>query len=473
MKLLGREEVKQLDSKALTKGLALADLIQQVGASLAEQLEALIPINQKVLVVMGPGHNGDDAAVVATRLKEKGHQVQGLTLNGQASDFFPATAPLLTDWKSSDENFDQFDVIIDGLLGTGFAGGLKGDHLHLIEKINRASCLRVAIDIPTGVDCDTGKVGSEALQADYTLTVATPKRGLYLLPGRKYCGVIRVAEVVPLQEGLKKVSPLVHSLPKFDSFKRRPSYDTNKYSRGEVAVFLSADFPGAALMVAMAAQNAGAGYVKVHCPQSLLVSCQLQYPQLVFSPYKDADDMQTIFARETAQCVVLGSGWKPSSIDGDLTFQVDTSYILDGGFLNSQALRHQNISKAQNIVITPHWGELKRLDFLPGPTKWDKVSEFRQQFSGVIVAKGYDTLVAQTGQPVWLTTWNSPSLATAGSGDILCGIIAAFASLGGLPLIEAVGRAVDTHRRLAENFPVVITPSGMLEQLSKILNARA
>ncbi len=469
MELLSSEEVRSLDKQVLGSGVALDDLINAVGKALFQSLERLIEPKQKILGLLGPGHNGDDAAVVCRLLAE----------NNFGVDLFEAgeTKRSATEWPPGivvvdsldGRNFHEYDWVIDGLYGTGLCRPLPSELVEWLDKINGASCGRVAIDIPTGVQCDSGDIYPGAFMADVTLTVAAPKRGLYLLPGRGFCGDIQVVDVPSLQNFIKRENIATQALPSYDFSVLSPTMTDSKYSRGKVAVVLSEDFPGAGLMVALAAQGAGAGYVKVHCPQSLLKECQIRYPHLVFSPYDSRSSLLGLLENEKAQSLVLGSGWHQESIDFSFPLNEDTHYIFDGGCLQDEFLLSEELRDRSNFVITPHWGELKRLSFLDGENKWEKTQSFISQSAGLVVAKGYDTLIAQQKHTTLLATWNSPTLATAGSGDILCGIIAAFSARDRDARL-ASAMAVDVHRKLAQNHPVTISPTTMIARLAEVLN---
>lgn len=468
MKLLSREEVKKIDQQVVHSGQPQAALIETVGAKLSQWLHPKIASENKVLVLMGPGHNGDDAAVVHRRLRHHVQQLVGLRIGDSNSSFLHSEEQLYDLDNYSSLNFDDFDWIIDGLFGTGLTRELSPEIQDLIDDINMSSATKVAIDIPTGLDCNTGEIHGIALQADHTLTIAAPKRGLYLLPGRDFCGEIHCLEVNALNQVVNLKEIATHSLPRFDYIGLRPLRRHHKYNRGQVSVTMSEDFPGASLMVAYSAQHAGAGYVQVYAPAHLLNQLQIQHPTLVFIAYKSQSDLGHSIQHDKSQSVVLGSGWKQFPEDFKWSYLEEKTIVLDGGSLSPQIFQATQ-KFAHRCVMTPHSGELRRIMGDAPDCKWDLVQALLKKWEGVVVAKGHDTIIGQGANRRWITTWNSSSLATAGSGDILAGIVAAFLAQG-FPPQQAACLAVDAHRRLASHHPVCISPSTLLARIEDVLN---
>jgi hydroxyethylthiazole kinase-like uncharacterized protein yjeF len=392
----------------------------------------------------------------------------GLRLGPKNSAFLHSEERLYTLETDHQLPLHDFHWIIDGLFGSGLTRPLDGPVQELLQKVNASPAQRIAVDVPSGVDINNGRVLGEAFRADHTLTIAAPKRGLYLLPGREYCGEIHCIQVDSLSQAIQARPCGTHALPHFVFRDLRPRRDHHKYSRGVVSVAMSEAYPGAALLSAMAAQQAGAGYVQVWCPLNKLSALQIQYPFLVFHPYENEQDLSRSLVEDQSQSCVVGPGWKDFPDAIELPEHSDKKYVLDGGFLQPKTLRVTR-SLAKQMVITPHQGELRRL--LPGESssRWDQVDTLLRQWDGVIVAKGYDTIIGQGSNRRWITTWNSPTLATAGSGDILTGIIAAFMAQDFSPQ-QAACLAVDAHRRLPLYHPVCLSPQGMLQRIEAVLN---
>lgn len=467
MKLLSREEVGKIDQKAVKSGQPQTALIEMVGARLSQWLHPKIARDHKVLVLMGPGNNGDDAAVVHRRLRHHVEHLVGLRIGKQNSIFLHSEETLYTLENYNKLNLKQFDWVIDGMFGTGLNRPLSEPVNNLIKKINQTLAKKVAIDIPTGVDANTGEIHGEAFQADHTLTIAAPKRGLFLLPGRDFCGDVQVIEVEILNQMLNNVEVKTTALPHYNFLGLRPTRSQNKYSRGHVAVAMSNDFPGAALMVAFAAQKSGAGYVEVFCPEEKLSFLQIQHPFLVFTGYKDSEDLSK---KMEGDCLVIGAGWKEFPENFSFPDNGKRTFVLDGGFLTPSIFKKTK-GFASRCVLTPHGGELHRLqgDFKGG--KWERVDHLLSKWDGTIIAKGYDTIVGQGKNQRWLTTWNSRTLATAGTGDILAGLTAAFLAQG-FPPPQASCLAVDAHRRLAARNKVSVSPQTLLNRIELVLNSK-
>ncbi len=468
MKLLSREDVQKMDQKVIALGQPQAALIETVGAKLSQWLHPKISQDSRVLVLMGPGHNGDDAAVVHRRLKNHVRQLDGLVIGSTQSSFLHSEEKLynLDNYQALD--FSQFNWIIDGLFGTGLSRPLDLPIQNLLQRINDCDATRVAIDLPSGLDANTGSVYGAAFQADHTLTIASPKRGLYLLPGRNCAGEIHVIEVTALNQALESEETTTHALPHFDFIRLQPKPEQHKYSRGKLTVAMSPDFPGASLMVALAAQKSGAGYVQVLCPRAMLESLQMNQPYLVFSGYDNVDHLCQMLAEDDSQAVVIGAGWKDIPNDFAWTSKNSRSWVFDGGFLTPELLKKTR-NFASQCVLTPHTGELKRLLNDEPTGKWQQMEKLLEKWPGVLLAKGYDTIIAEGKSRRWITTWNSSSLATAGSGDILAGILGAFLAQDFAPQ-QAACLAVDAHRRLASHHPVCISPQTLINRIEGVLN---
>jgi hydroxyethylthiazole kinase-like uncharacterized protein yjeF len=240
----------------------------------------------------------------------------------------------------------------------------------------------------------------------------------------------------------------------------KPTREDNKYSRGVVAVAMSKDFPGAALTAAHAAQAVGAGYVKVFCPKEHLTICQVQHPDLVFISYESFEHLSELLESERLDSLVIGSGWK--SWPDSLQWVMGQPTVLDGGFLYEGTLKKVGGVSQEHVVLTPHQGELKKL--LGGET----LDTFLSTFKGTLLIKGYETDV-YTKDEVRKTDWNSPSLSTAGSGDVLAGLIARCLLLK-VSVAEACAFAVDIHRQAAQNLPTSCPPSALIASVQDLIN---
>lgn len=447
MKLFKRHEIYDIDQSVIGVTQSLKSVVTEVGIALGHWFLENVDISKKILILIGPGNNGKDGLALTDFLKSKSYDVT-------TSVSSPA--------------FSTYDVIVDCLFGIGLNKNIEGDFKNWIEESNRSHALKVAIDIPSGVNCDTGETFAPFFQADHTLAVAAHKQGFYLSPGLEACGEIHLIEVDSLKTAVATNPATCSSLNDFSFEAYQATSHDHKYTRGKVCVVLSEDFPGAALMAAHAAQKAGAGYVLVLCPESLLKTCQVQHPDLVFLGYKNSDELSYLVREEKYQTLVLGSGWTQIPNNFDLQPRNNAKLILDGGFLSSQLFPLLDKIDTSKIVLTPHLGELKRLTGLE-QSKWEMVQDLTKKFDGTIVAKGYDTIIQQKDLSV-ITTWNSPALATAGTGDILCGILGSFTAKEDQVFIAAQ-KAVHLHRLLAKKNPVSASPDFLLNQIEKIINS--
>jgi NAD(P)H-hydrate epimerase len=448
------------------RGVAGIDLMERAGAGVVRALERISP-EGPVAVVCGKGNNGGDGLVVARLLRDAGRPVEVYCvadpdeLAGDAAKNMarlPGRPPLRLEgsaWASEDargvpdasaESLGSFvaggAVIVDALLGTGFEGEPRGAVAEAIDAVNATGATVVSVDVPSGVDASTGLVAGAAVAARMTVTFHSGKPGLWIRPGKAHAGEVCVIDIgiprgAPGEASIGLIEPgVIERLP------RRQAAGT-KFVSGHVLVAGgSRGLTGAPAMAAMAAMRAGAGYVTACVPASLqAILASAATPELMSRGVADEDGALTLEAvpavleaSERGGALALGPGLGRSegAVDFALLLARDAkvAMVLDADGLNAHAGQLDKLAaRSAATVLTPHAGELGRLLSLQSSeidrARLEHVRAAARQASAVVVLKGDDTLIADSAGRVAISPGGSPALATAGTGDVLTGVVAA------------------------------------------------
>jgi ADP-dependent NAD(P)H-hydrate dehydratase / NAD(P)H-hydrate epimerase len=423
--LLTTEETRR--AEAAHSG-SLDELMERAGTAVAELVLRSFP--GRVTVVAGRGKNGGDAKICARVLADAGRDVALVEGSG---------------------DLGTPDVIVDGLLGIGLEGAPREDVARMIDLINASGRPVVSIDVPSGVNASTGEVSGAAVHASVTVTFGAAKVGLAVAPGRIHAGAVTVA---PL--GLRPRDP-EHSLVPASVLLDVPAkqFDSTKYTAGSVLIVGGArGLTGAVMLASLAAYRADAGYVAVGSPESALPVLESALLEVVKHPLpedtsgrllpRSADGIMV--AAQKADVVAIGPGLGRS--DGTVELvrilleRLELPVVLDADAL----WELEPFARSAPTVITPHTGELARLlDTTSAGIdahRLDAVRRAASRFGSVVLLKGADTLVAAPREGVLVASYGSPTLATAGSGDVLTGIVAAFIAKGIEPQLAAAAAAV-------------------------------
>ena len=443
------QEMRDVDTWAIEEqGVPGDDLMLHAATALARVVERY---PDPVVIVAGKGNNGGDGEVAARLLREEGREV------------------VVQDPGSVD--LDGAGVVADCILGTGFSGEPREPVAGAIAAINACDATVVACDVPSGVDATTGEVGAEAVRADVTVTFHGSKIGLHVAPGAYCAGEVEVAEIgVPRGFPEPGVAGVI-SVRVLELYPRRVR-DGSKFQSGVVVVAGGASgMTGAPVMAARAAQRAGAGYVQVAVPEPAQQSVDARLLEAMTRALPHSDGAHTpdgiehlAKMAERAGAVVLGPGLGRS--EGAIAFArgaaaaLQTALLIDADGLNAFIGDLELLCNLESpIVLTPHEGELGRLLEKPkeeiAAHRLASAREAAKRSGAVVVLKGDDTLVAAPEGPVAISPGGTPALATAGTGDVLSGLIGALlakgmdafeaASLGVLAHVRAGFAAADRH----------------------------
>jgi NAD(P)H-hydrate epimerase len=432
------------------RGIPGLELMERAGQGLADAVTAMAP-DGPVAVVCGKGNNGGDGYVAARLLREAGLQVRTLAvapideLRGDAR----ANAERVEGVGTFDAaRLDGCAVAIDALLGTGFSGAPHGAVADAIGALNAAGLPVVAADVPSGVDAASGVVEGEAVRAAATATFAAAKPGLWIDPGKAHAGDVQVIDIgippgAPVDEpdvGLMDDDRLLALLSS-----RAAGW--TKFTSGHVLVAGgSRGLTGAPCLSAEAAQRAGAGYVTACVPASLETIFELRLLEAMTRGLPDEDGAHTaagvdavleLAARGGALVVGPGIGRSDGAFAfaRDLVARAEVAVVLDADGLNAHAGDLRALAgRRAPTVLTPHEGELARLldvDFdAVRARRLEHVRAAAAQSQAIVLLKGDDTLVAEPGGLVAVSPGATAALATAGTGDVLSGVIAAVLARG-------------------------------------------
>ena len=449
---LDAEEMRATDAWAIRdQGVPSLELMESAGRSLAEAA-AQTATSSRAAIVCGKGNNGGDGLVAARALRETGLEVDALLL--------AAPDELSEDSRANVDRFEgarQVDpeelseamrgagVVIDAVFGTGFAGSPRGPAVAAIEAINQIDAPVVAADIASGVNASTGEVEGAAVYADVTVTFHAPKLGHWISPGKEHTGELRVAPIgipdgAPVEPKAGLIGMRVLALAP-----ARASGST-KFSSGQVLIVGgSRGLTGAVSMAALAAIRAGAGYATVAVPADLEQVFEIKLTEVMSigcasrdGRLRPAASEQILGAAERAACVVLGSGMGREQgtqrLIQELTERIEAPLVIDADGLNAHAGRIEKLARRRApFVLTPHAGEMGRLlerdSEEIGAKRAESAREAAARSGGDRPAEGrrHDRhrRRAPRGQ-----RGLQPQLATAGTGDVLSGMIAALIARG-------------------------------------------
>ena len=444
--LLRVGQMAAADAQTIAGGVPGIELMETAGRAVADRAQALFE-GRPVTVLCGPGNNGGDGFVAARLLAERGVEVRLLLLGDRAR--LKGDAALAADrWTGPVEALDDTFgtepgmAVIDALFGAGLTRALDGAAAAVAERLNASEAEVLAVDIPSGVFGDTGAVPGAAVNAQECVTFCRRKPGHFLMPGAALCGAVRVADigipngVVAAQAPDTWVNSADLWWPDFPV----PGPDDHKYTRGHLVVWGNGEMPGAARMTAAGARRAGAGMVSIACRDADAGLFRAGAPGVLVRPLDDAAAYAD-FIQGRVKALIVGPGagtdgatrdrvlaalatGKPMVLDADgiSAFADDTAPLLAG--------------LHENCVMTPHEGEFARI-FAGEGDRLTRARRAAAECGAVVVLKGFDTVIAAPDGRCVINANGAPYLATAGTGDVLAGMIGGLMGQGMPPLVGA------------------------------------
>lgn len=427
------------------------DLMQAASSAVADYLKANYP-KDKVLVLCGPGNNGADGLVVAAKLREAGWPVEvrawPAAIDPSESRPYSDRDKAIKAWGEAvalaTPSLPNATHIIDGLFGAGLNKDLEGEVAALVAAINASAAQVVSIDMPSGIDGRTGAISGVAVKADATVTFFRAKAGHYLQPGRALTGHLEIADI-GLTPANVATPDQVAAINDPDCWRADlPSRDqaAHKYQRGRLWVLGGPWMTGAAALAAGAGLGAGAGLVGIAAPPSAVPSLRTRERALLIAEIDSPHAWRTCLSKFRPDTLVMGPGL------ADLPLQVDylnaglaavQSVVIDADALNAFAGRADELFKQlpERAVLTPHEGEFARLFPDLNGSRVDRALAAAKQANAIMVLKGPDTVIAAPDGRILINANATAALATAGTGDVLAGIIGAFLARGASAFVAA------------------------------------
>ncbi len=450
-----------------TLGIPSLDLMERAGLGLARAVEERAG-SGRVVVVCGTGNNGGDGSVAARLLREWGQEVDVLLVGDAERVSGDARINLERLGTAGTTPFtvarlEGAAVIVDALLGTGAAGAPRSPLAQVISAINDSHVPVISADVPSGVDASTGEIAGVAVWAEATVTFAQSKPGLHINPGKGHAGAVRTVDIgIPAGAPVEPTIGLLHDAALLATLPGRDASST-KFASGFVLVAGgSIGMTGAPCLVALGAMRAGAGYVTACVPASQQPIVAAHLLEVMTRALTEADGAHVpagaATVLELAQrggSLVVGPGLGRSvgalAFARTLTIEGPTPLVLDADGLAAFAGEPEALSgRVASTVLTPHEGELGRLLGVPSAQikaeRLASVSEAARRAGAVVVLKGDDSLIARPDGLVAVSPGATPALATAGTGDVLSGVIAALLAQGVKPFTAACA-GVRLHAR--------------------------
>ncbi len=462
------EQQRALDRWAIEQlGIPGIDLMELAGTGLADLVGGLAPTGV-VAIVCGKGNNGGDGFVAARVLRERGRDVRVLILSAPEELQGDALVNYERLRGAPPEPFSAgtltgASAVVDAILGTGFSGELREPAAGAIAAINAAGAagaVVIACDVPSGVDASTGEAGGVAVNAAATATFHAAKPGLWIAPGKGLAGDVVVVEIGipaggPSAPQIGLISPAVT-----DGIPRR-GRESTKFAAGSVLVCGgSIGLTGAPCLAAEAAMRAGAGYVTAFVPGSLNLVFEARLVEVMTVPLPDEGGALTpagasVVLERVARAGALALGPGLGRSDGavalarSLAATAELPLLLDADGLNAHRGRLTELAaRSAPTVLTPHAGELGRLLGLESAAvearRLHSALSAATEAGAIVVLKGDDTVVAAPDGRVAISAGSAPALATAGTGDVLSGVISAFLAKGMDPF-HAASAGVYVH----------------------------
>lgn len=498
--LFSLNEMQRADTLAMQSGISGLSLMEQAGNRVACKIEQICEGPSRLCILAGPGNNGGDAFVVAHLLSRRAYKIDTFELCLKAvqnSDKESDAKKMQEKWvkeggklhsiedlSALKESIDNSALIIDGVFGAGLSRNIEGPLKEIIEFLNQANTPVLAIDVPTGLNGDTGQIMGTALRADYTVSFHAPKQGHKLYPGKDLCGKLHIEDIGIPDRVTKAISPKqFENTPDLWKACLKPrASQSHKYHYGAVLVVAGEHtMKGASVLSSNAAIKAGAGLVTLALNKEEEGSVHLQsFAAIMHNVIPETSDEKgwaELFAEKKITGALIGPGASPSGETRQKCLALlkqDSLIVMDAGALTAFKDHREALIEAVSersptdpkVILTPHEGEFKKL--FPALDLSDKVNAAREaakETQAIVLIKGADTVIASPGGRVIINTNAPPTLATAGTGDVLAGIITALASNKDNPAFEAAAAGVYIHAECANQISLELVADDLVGQI--------
>jgi hydroxyethylthiazole kinase-like uncharacterized protein yjeF len=485
--LLTTAEMAEADRLAIAGGVPGITLMKNAGRAVADVACRAVEC-RRVVVVAGPGNNGGDGFVAARYLAERGYVVR-VCFVGERTRLKGDAALAAEQWtgpveEASPAKLAGCDLIIDALFGAGLDRDVDGLARTMIGAMNGEGVPIIAVDLPSGINGTSGAVMGAAVNATRTVTFFRRKTGHLLLPGRLHCGPVEVSDIGISDNVLGTIKPqtFANGPQLWSASFPQPGLQGHKYTRGHTVVVSGGpSSTGAARLAARGALRAGAGLVTIASPREALAINAAASLAVMVRSVDGAAELRSFLADKRRNAIVLGPG---GGVGAAMQEQVlaalasQAAVVLDADALTSFADAPRKLASeigkrpGQDVVLTPHEGEFSRIfNNISKKTnfnsKLEKTRLAADLCGAVVVHKGADTVVAAPGGRAAIANNGPPSLATAGSGDVLAGIVAGLMAQG-MHAFDAASAAVWLHGEAAAEFGAGLIAEDLPEMLPAV-----
>lgn len=501
MKVFSAGDIKFLENCAVESGVSMAQLMEKAGSAVAAFVRKLgEPAGKRIVILCGKGNNGGDGFVAARKLQRWGAQVTVVLACGKpktelaqaAFAQMPGEIPVV-DWEEkkyeTESLLESADYVVDAIFGFGFKGKPEGSLPRLLEQANHSHGVRISVDLPSGAECDTGKVEGACFRADYTVAFTGVKPANVLNPATGYCGKNVIAPV-----GIDKT--MVESFPSAFSVIKEASVrellparapQSNKGDYGRLLMLCgSYGMVGACIMAARGALRSGVGLLNLAVTREIYPMVAPAVPEAIFtvldfsseeSGKASGEKLFEALRKATAVLVGCGMGDEAGKYVGTVLKFAECPVVLDADGINYISAHIDELAVARApVILTPHPGEMARLvgktAFLVQKDRYETAKRFAREHGVFTVLKGAGTLVAAPDGEVRINVNGNPGMAKGGSGDVLAGIIGSLAAQGLEPM-DACGAGVYLHGRAgdlcAEKLSITsMLPTDLVEELPAV-----
>ncbi len=473
MKVLTKILIKKAEENAVKNGIfSYIELMKNAGDNAYKIINENYELkNKKIALICGNGNNGGDGFVIAQNLKQNGFNVTVITPYGNpATDTAKHYFEKLEDIKICNNLDAEYDILIDAVFGIGLNRYLDDKTITLIKQINSYNALRISIDIPSGIECDSGMILGECVNADLTITFIAYKLCFMLPPATDYCGKVVVADI--------GITPTEYSYKTIDTptFPKR-KHNSHKGTFG-TALLLCGSYGmlGAAILSAKACLRSGVGIAKCVICENIYKAFTVAVPEAVCIPVKQTKfgslpsniNLKEIYKKSTA--ILFGCGVKNNRHTKKLLKRLiktaNVPIVIDADGINALSQNIKLLKKANApIILTPHPAEMARLcgktTIEVEQNRITTTINFAKEYNCYLLLKGANTIVCTPDGEVYFNMNGNPGLATGGSGDVLAGITVSLLAQG-FPIIDALKAAVYIHSDCADKKAEILGEAALL-----------
>ena len=467
--LLTAKQATEIDQYTIkTIGIGSKQLMANAGHELFKYIRKKKSKPESIAILCGSGNNGGDGLVLASYLFKNSYKVtvyhtKDMIKISPDSKYYAdqLIEKGFKDFIKIDSNslksIKKHDIIIDALLGTGFFGSLDSSLKEILRKVNRLKSVKIAVDIPSGLNASNGN-GPDAFQADTTITIGFAKRGLYINDGLIKSGNIKIIDIGFPKEINQIIENDLFLQQKRDLRKRLPKRNPIGYksSFGRVLVIGgSRSMSGSVLLTGISALRSGAGLVKLAVPKEIENNVDSVYPELMVIGISDIKQLNPLY--EWADVIVFGMGLGVSEFSTQIVNTIIThtnnKIIIDADGLNLMTEESLKSLALKDVLLTPHLGEFSKLSNLSidqiNENIFNQLKQFSLKYQVNCLLKGKSTIICSEAGKMFLDNSGNTALSTAGSGDVLSGLIAGF-SAQGISVLDSARLSAFLHGKAAE-----------------------